>query len=265
MSFRLIAFGALLMTACGGSTTSATGPDASTPPDAAITPPTDAALSDAPFESSTADADAAGDASIVSDGATTCSPGPETASRQSVAVVVTNNATADRYLVTAGNWCDPYSFSFSQQAPLALNLGFQCLCECPNPGPARPGGLHRLAPGESFTLTWDARSLTTCSQSVDCATMGWPGLGSAPEVKGAKSPVAEGSYWVSVAALTAVPAGCFGDGTTFSCTMTGSGPGSPSGNLPSAVQTMCPGDVGGSAVFTLPATGDTSVAVSITK
>jgi hypothetical protein len=209
-----MAFGALFLAACGGTSTSTTGPDASTPTDAAIAPLTDATTSDAPSESSTADADS-GDASVVPDAATTCAPGPDTASRQSVAVVVTNDATADRYLVTEGNWCDPYAFSFSQEAPLALNIGFQCLCECPNPGPARPGALHRLAPGESFTLTWDARSLVTCSQSVDCATLGWPGLGSAPEVKGTKSPVAEGSYWVSVAALTAVPAGCSGDGTTF--------------------------------------------------
>jgi hypothetical protein len=260
MRIRSLAPLALLLTACGGSFASpATGS-----PDAAVSSdPDTGASSDAGAEASADTADSASDAPFAPDTTSSCNPGPDTPSRQTVQIVVTNRAAADRYLVTEGTFCDPFSVSFSQQSPMHLTLGFQCLCECPNPGPARPATLHRLAPGDSFTLSWDARSLVTCTETVDCSTEGLPGLGTASQVVGASQPVGAGPYSVSVAAVTAVPQGCSGDGTTFTCPMSYSGgPGGPFNNPP-AIQVECPADVTASASFELPASGDVSVPVAL--
>jgi hypothetical protein len=259
MSFRSSPLWLVLLTACGSSTTLTSTPeaDASTPLDAGVGDSSDAGI-DTSIEST----DAAGDTSIVADTAPACAPA-NAPSSQNVEIVVTNSGTADRYLVTAGTWCDPYSISSSQKAALFLNLGFQCVCECPNPGAPGPSTLHRLAPGESFSLTWDARALTTCTESIDCATMGWPGLGTAHELIGGKTPALPGLYWVSVGALTALPHGCAGDGTTFGCQANVGG--NPSGTTPSAIQTSCPAEVSASASFTLPTSGDVSVAIALTN
>jgi hypothetical protein len=192
-----------------------------------------------------------------------CAP-KDVPSQQTVHLVVTNASGADRYLVTAGNFCDPYAVSFSHQAAMPLSLGFQCLCECPNPGPARAAALHRLAPGESFSLSWDARSLSTCNQPWDCGANGWPGGGIQNQIVGASRPVGPGDYSVSVGALTSVPQACSSaDGTTYDCPMGFGGP--PPGPFPGPIATMCPADVSAVGGFVLPAAGNVDVAIAIAQ
>jgi hypothetical protein len=186
-------------------------------------------------------------------------------SRQSVRLVVTNTQAADRFLITRGNYCDPFAVSFSQEAPMALSMGFQCLCECPSPGPARPGALRRLAPGESFTLSWDARSLTTCTEPYDCATGGWPGAGTVSNVVGSSAPVGPGRYSATIGALTSVPQGCSSaDGTTYDCPLSYGGYPSP-GAFPGPVAQMCRADVSAIGTFVLQASGDVDVAIAIAQ
>jgi hypothetical protein len=203
-------------------------------------------------------------ADVLPDTPTACPPA-NVPSLQTVHLVVTNASGADRYLVTAGDLCDAFSVSFSHQAPLPLSLGFQCICECPPPGSARPGGLRRLGPGESYTLAWDARSLTTCTRTYDCSTNGWPGMGSVSEFLGASAPVGPGSYSATIGALTSLPQGCSsGDGTAFSCPIGYGGYPGP-GPLPGPIATACPADVSATGGFVLPATGDVDVAITITQ
>jgi hypothetical protein len=266
MNLRFAASFSLLLAACGGSTEASPGAGGSPEAGAADAATPDAGVSPEAAADVTTASDSGGDAPSSADAATACGPGASVPSRQTVEVVVTNQAAADRYLVTAGTFCDPFSVSFSQQNALPLTLGFQCVCECPNPGPARPATLHRLAPGESFTLRWNATALTTCTETVDCAAMGWKGLGTASQLVGASAPVGPGPYGVSVGALAAVPQGCFGDGTTFNCPMSwgGGNPGGPNG-IPPAIQTVCPADAFASVSFELPASGDVSVPVALTN
>lgn len=190
---------------------------------------------------------------------------PEASTDRVVSILVTNQASSDRYLVTGGWYCDSFEIRTSSGA-LARNVGFQCICECPNPGSAAPNALRKLAPGESFTLTWDASMLATCSKAVDCSAEGWPNLPPATEVIGGSQPAPAGDYTAVAAALTALPSGCnSSDGTTYSCT-SNPGPGGPGGpSAPPNPQVLCPSSVTGSAPFTLPAAGNLSVAVAITK
>jgi hypothetical protein len=194
------------------------------------------------------------------DGAATC-PESDVPARQTVQIVVTNSSPFDRYLITGGTFCDPFSVSFSHQAALPLAVGFQCICECAPPPLPGPSALRRLMPGDSTTLSWDARSLTTCTATVDCASQGWPGVPNKTQTVGALRPVQTGPYDVSVYALHAVPKGCQGNGTVIDCLPSGGGPG---GTFP-AIQTSCPADIAATGSFVLPTSGDIQVPVVITQ
>lgn len=138
---------------------------------------------------------------------------------QTVSFVVSNGTNVDQYVVKSGNLCDPYAITAAgSPLPLPLTLGFQCPCECPNPGASGPTELERIGPGESVTLTWDARVLDTCAETVDCVAMGWPGMGMAKQLVAGASPAASATYEAEVAFLDAVPGGCVArGGRTYSC------------------------------------------------
>jgi hypothetical protein len=258
----------LSCTACG-----AIAGTSDAPRDAGASPVVDGA---GPVAADAGDASVAdaSDASHAGDAADAADAEPEAAPQcvfdagandpvRTLTLVVTNEAGGDRYLITDGTFCDPYGIS-ALGVEVPLRLGFQCICECPNPGPARPHTLRKLAVGESYRFTWDARELVTCSESVDCASRGWPSSGTATQIVAGTAAVGAGTFDATVGAVSAVPSGCSsGDGTTFTCPMGSGGP--FPGETPPVIQAMCTADSTASAPFALPASGDVVVAISLTK
>jgi len=175
-------------------------------------------------------------------------------SRQTVTFDITNGAAADRYVVTSGHYCDDYALSF-QGTEVPRTLGFQCLCECPNPGMSFAMGYHQIAPGASYRTTWDARVLMTYSDPYDCAAHGWPGLPPTTELVGIHQPVGAGMYSVTFGVERSLPDNCQNQGSgDFLCT-------GPSGMvLP--IQQICTASVQPFA-FTLPPMGDITVPITL--
>ncbi|HLK40758.1 MAG TPA: hypothetical protein VKU41_28590 [Polyangiaceae bacterium] len=159
-----------------------------------------------------------GDSFVPSDSASsTCEQGTQEPSRQTVRLVVTNQTTTDRFLVDRGWECDAFRIASPGGSPLPLQLTTQCPCECPSPGPAGPSSVERLSPGASFTLTWDARSISTCAETVDCAAQGWPNTPPGSALVASAAPVPAGTYVATVVAFKALPMSCSGSGPMISC------------------------------------------------
>lgn len=252
---------ATMAAACGGSVSSEglVAPDtvgAGAPATAA------AAKADSGSDDKGAQKDEASNVEIPPDGGA-CQKS-DSPSLQTVSLVVKNETVVDQYLITEGTLCDELAVTpVGQSKALPLRLGFQCLCECPNPGSPRPARLHRLGAGDKATLTWDARALTACSNSIDCASRGWPGGGKAQELVASYAPVTSMALEAKVAAVTALPAGCTSaDGTEFSC-LSGFGPWGGPSSLPGPIQELCPGTKTATARFTLGAATAITVPLSL--
>jgi hypothetical protein len=190
------------------------------------------------------------------DAATSCDPNAmDTPSRQTVHFVLHNNTAIDRYVVTSGWYCDPFSISKSA-GNLPLNLGFQCLCECP----ALPSGeattYHRIATGGSYDLSWDARMLIACSVSHDCGSF------TIQEVVGTHQPVGPAFYQVAFGIETALRSSCqpAANPDDYACQPSSTGA-PPAGAIPA----ICPAGEAAATGFTLPAAGDLTVDVSLCR
>lgn len=232
---------------CGATTSAPPGPDAAVAQDG----PADAPPADVPPPPT----DVAGDAPPPSDRPVgTCETAPVRES-PSVASVRFRLASGGGWVVTRGAFCAPFSVERVGGGPVALGTGFQCVCECPNPGPARVETAQR--PSMTTELTWDGREVATCTRAVDCATRGFPGS-VVLERQGASRPVTAGRYRATFAVLDELPAGCTArmDGTA-SCSTT---PGFPSGSPPSSYD-RCPSSRTVSVEFDLPASGEAVVNV----
>src|SRR5262249_6748879 len=121
--------------------------------------------------------------------------------QQTVTFRIRNVAASDRWLVTVGAWCDTFSIPGAAQA-----LPQECICECPALPTPYPDQLQLLHAGDSATLTWDARSMATCTYEVDCS--GWGG-GKQWVQTGALQPILGGGHFhVSFAYDSVLPAGC---------------------------------------------------------
>lgn len=195
-------------------------------------------------------------------------PPVEIASTATAHVKVVNHGSADRWFATRGYWCNGAEIARMDSAgvphPVARSLGFQCLCECPNPGGPKVAEWRKVAPGGSFTFDWDGRGLVTYTTPYDCSQHGWPGAGATSEVHGVLQPVAPGSYYATVLFRDAPPSGCTQQGAEplWQCPM-GYGSGFP-GSMPPAIAQTCPADGAGTAssAFTLPASGAVDVTIS---
>jgi hypothetical protein len=188
-------------------------------------------------------------------------PPSDIPSRQTVTFELSNQTGADRFVVTQGWYCDDFGIASGPGgAALPLELGFQCLCECPNPGPVQATAYHRVAPGASYRLTWDARSLVTWSELYDCATHGWPGVPPQNEVFGAHQPVGAGPYRVTFAIEQTLPSRCSPtSGDDYTCTMEQP----PIGMWPTTIAQICPSLAPQTVGFTLPQSGDLSLPVAL--
>lgn len=181
-------------------------------------------------------------------------------SRQTVTLQITNVGSSDRFVAMRGWNCTPYGIDLMTGAgvrAVALQLGFQCRCECPNPGKPYANGLHRLRAGEIYEVIWDARQLITYSMSWDCAQHGWPGAGVQQVAVGVLQPVDTGRYQAVFGVEDSLPDNCPGDGPDYNCNMQGND-GFP---LSDVVAPVCSTTQNVSVGFTLPAAGNIVVPV----
>jgi hypothetical protein len=166
-----------------------------------------------------------------------------------VTFYLTNTSGADRYVVTDGHLCDPYSIS-----DVVVSGDYFQANECgEGVNPQKSATLTHLAPGAHTSLTWDGRTAVqaqTYTKSCGSTCQPW-------EVA-AFLPVSSGTYTASFAVTSAVPARCNAAGDTVQCDDIGQGvfvmacdPGG--GASPATV----------SQTFDLPASGSTTVPVSI--
>jgi hypothetical protein len=263
---RLLTIGMIAgLCACGGTASQTTQPAPTPAPDAG--PDGSETVTDAGPDAPLADAGPDATDASSETGPATCDLPDAPPATHAVSITVTNGATADRYLVTGGWFCDPFAVA-DNGVNLPLSLGFQCGCECPAPSPPAPNRLYRLAAGGTHTLTWDESALATCSETIDCATQGWTGPPMyASTLRGGSLAAPPGAYSVTVGALTALPSNCAatsGDGgVEYTCQPSFGGP--PSGSAPGAIQSVCKTDVTGTGSFTLDPSKDGTVAVTITN
>lgn len=196
----------------------------------------------------------------------------EIAATTTVHLEVKNGSGADRWIATTGTWCEPTAIERIDASGAASHvgrgIGFQCLCECPNPGAPIVRAWRKLGPGESVTVDWDGRALVTYTTPYDCSTHGWPGQGVQAELNGVLQPAAPGKYRATIDVASAPPTGCTQNGTGPEWNCAGGYPGSPGypGSLPPAIVQLCPaGDGNGtaSATFDLPASGARSVTLTL--
>jgi hypothetical protein len=188
-------------------------------------------------------------------------PPSDIPSRQTVRFMIQNTSPDDRYVVTGGYYCDAFAISPVGGSALQENVGFQCLCECPNPGGPTATHYHHLRSGDGLTLTWDARVLVTYTEPYDCAAHGFPGLPPAMQLLGVHQPMGPGSYSVTIPIAATLPAGCMAIAGTddYDCNATID----PMGAPPQAIQLVCPYSAAQTANFDLPPMGDVAVGVPL--
>lgn len=188
-------------------------------------------------------------------------PPAEIPSKQTVTFNITNATTSDQYVVTDGWYCTPFGIdkvSDGGVASLFLQTGFPCPCECPAVGPPVPLTFRRIGPGESFSMTWDARDLVTYTEAYDCSH-DWPGEGVQHFLTGVAVPVNVGTYRVTFGMESTLPTACSDAGPSYRCD-TQSGGGSPA---PDDLAAICPTTKTATATFFVPAAGNVVVPVSI--
>jgi hypothetical protein len=187
-----------------------------------------------------------------------CSDVPqEVASRQTVTVVVRNDTTEDRYLITQGQWCTPFSVSaLGNSGPTELVLQGYGLADdicsvggCDMTAPA-PTQVVLLRPGESYSLVWDARASAGCLAPITaCPDFVRP--------LSALEPVPAGDYRITAHANVSPPV-CDG---AFPYAP-GCSPGMSAACY--TAPTACSSEASASVDFSLPASGDVTVELPLT-
>lgn len=184
-----------------------------------------------------------------------CTENPPVAesSSQDVTFTLSNPGTEPVWVPTAGFYCDTWEIT-----GVTRNLGWDCGCECPNPGTPHVMELEQVAPGETLEITWDARQLARYTEPLDCSD--WGG-GTSCVPSGVRQPAEAGDYTFVVGALSSLPSDCTdnGDGTA-GCISQGGG----FDELPGSVQRLCDVATTVEANFSLPASGALAVDVDLT-
>jgi hypothetical protein len=190
-------------------------------------------------------------ASTGSGGASTCDGLAEEPSTQTVEVVLTNGAAVDRYVMVGASGCDSFiveRMGESGYEVVPQSVGYQCGCECPAPGPPGPTALQHIAPGDSLTLTWDARELEGCVEEIDCQeSYGFEGT--AMVAYGFPVPAPSGEYRLTYRIYETPPDYCTSPGEDYGC-------------VPDQTAS-CEADLTAEATFTLEDTGDVSIPVTV--
>jgi hypothetical protein len=187
-------------------------------------------------------------------------PPTEIPSTQTVTFTVTNSSGADRYVVTAGNNCTTVEVDRLMdggQSLVPLAGGFQCPCECPMPGSARPTAFRRVGPGETFDVTWDARGLATWRESVTCNDLPPFPPRHSSYIAGVLRPVEPGRFRIVLGIEHTLPTGCRGSGSDYRCDM------SYDTNDTSEIAPRCATSAIATAEFSLLASGNVVVPVEI--
>ena len=119
-----------------------------------------------------------------------------------VTFALTNNYATDIWVPDQGWFCDAWGID-----GVSRNMGFQCGCECPNPGSPGVESFRRIAVGETLDIIWDGRELATYSECLDCSE--WGSTEALSEVGGVLQPSLDGTYTFRISlVLDTPPAGC---------------------------------------------------------
>lgn len=211
--------------------------------------------------SSTSSSSTSSSSSSSSGSTTTCNP-TSIAPTQTVTLRLTNTGSTERWIGTRGNWCDAIAVSRAGKR-LAQSLTFQCVCECPNPGDVnRVSDFVRIAPGATVDVAWPAVEIDACTEAFDCKTAGWD-TGMAQRWISGGHPAPAGAMHVEMPVEKVLPDGCNTNGDKAWCDV-GFGGGSGSPMIPAGgLATACNATSTAAADFTLPASGDIVVAISV--
>ena len=170
-----------ILASCGGSSSSAQ-------------PTTDASLMDAPLDATALDADGAppraapSDATLDedagADGDAGCLSQPQADDpARTVTFVLTNSSTQPRYVIASSNNCQPYQVDDYDPAPPP---SFSIFDTCEGLDAGATAGFATLAPGATYTFTWDGRypvpytTLYACGQGLGCSNRNYSARRLAP-------------------------------------------------------------------------------------
>jgi hypothetical protein len=196
------------------------------------------------------------------------------ASVQNVSFTITNGSDQDRFVVTKGHLCQPYAVArLAAGSPQPLRLdgssvvlpsdATRVTCEGTGPGTDYFSALHRIRPGQSFNITWDARAFVEKQVTLPCLQ---DANASHAAIVGALQPVGPGSYRVTIGLQTLVPNGGTDLRLPRSCTPVSGSPDdftctSLMGGLPMAFDQLCYSNAPVTADFLIPEHGDVNVAL----
>lgn len=188
-------------------------------------------------------------------------PPIEIPSQQTVTFEVSTAAPEGRYLVTQGYYCDAFGIAITGGAAIPQSIGFQCLCECPNPGAPIATRYHFINAGQTYPVTWDARQLVTYSEPYDCAAHGWPGVPPTTQLFGVHQPVGPTRYTAAIPNRRDLPPGCNAIAGTADFDCSGNVP--TMGAPPSSIQAVCSDAAATYVDFDLPYMTNLTVPVTL--
>ncbi|MBH25153.1 MAG: hypothetical protein CMH57_12010 [Myxococcales bacterium] len=197
------------------------------------------------------DAPDVADASDGVDGGGQCAE--EAPATQEVSVTLHNVGESARYLTLSGQGCDPFEVRPVGGERLPLQVGYLCGCECPAPPAPAVAEIVRLEPGQSHTVTWDARALDVCQRETDCED--W----TVYEPDGHPQPVAPGEYVMAFGWSEALPPHCAEEDGEVSCDPWSAS--DPFGSI--GLQELCPDVERVEVSLTLPESGDVMVSENV--
>jgi hypothetical protein len=170
-------------------------------------------------------------------------------------VAITNGATANRYLMVSAFECEALQverLGESGYETVAQSVGFQCGCECAGPLPPGPNELRLIAPDETTEISWDAREIDACTETVDCLeTYGFEGTASM--TYGVRVPAPSGEYRLTYQLFESLPAHCVELANGIFC----------DNNSSDVVTTGCEGDLVAEVPVSLPTTGDVTAPITV--
>lgn len=185
------------------------------------------------------------------------------ASFQQVTFIVTNSDEVPLYIAVWGWFCDVWGIKTAAGTRLPLTLGFECGCECANPGSPGVERYLRLEPGQSYTFSWSGLRLATYTSYYDCNPDGW-GDYCVETTAGVPVRVAAGDYVLDLGYVDQLPDGCWEEPSSEVWCDQGYGYGGDWYDMPSSPQEICPDMLTRTTGFTLPESGDVEVEVVLT-